>query len=166
MEVRSYYATTVEPAMSLARTELGPEAMLIQSNRTTPDLAHLGRYEVVFAGEIQAAQHPHFTPQTLPEPANEARKFPFPAVQLPMRPPSVVKGSKLSPEQSAILLPVDLLLKRKASARSPINRVPRMSPKRPGNFSFPVIRGWAKQAVRRRSWLSSALPARGKPPRS
>jgi flagellar biosynthesis protein FlhF len=51
MEVRSYYATTVEAAVELARQELGPEAMLVQSRRSTPDCAHLGRYEVVFAGE-------------------------------------------------------------------------------------------------------------------
>jgi len=51
VEVRSYYATTVEAAMEQARRELGPEAMLIQSRRTSPENANLGRYEVIFAGE-------------------------------------------------------------------------------------------------------------------
>jgi flagellar biosynthesis protein FlhF len=58
MEVRSYYATTVEAAMQMARKELGRDAMLIQSQRTSPETAHLGQYEVVFAGELQVRAAP------------------------------------------------------------------------------------------------------------
>ena len=65
MEVRSYYATTVEAAMEQARRELGSDALLIQSRRTPPENAHLGRYEVIFAGErsLEPQQRP---PQAAP----------------------------------------------------------------------------------------------------
>lgn len=54
MRLKSYFAGTVESAMALARGELGPEAMLVQSKRTTPETRHLGHYEVVFALEDDA----------------------------------------------------------------------------------------------------------------
>jgi flagellar biosynthesis GTPase FlhF len=58
MEVRSYYATSVEAAIETARRELGPDAMLIHSRRTNIELAYLGRYEVVFAAEdIEPEEH-------------------------------------------------------------------------------------------------------------
>jgi flagellar biosynthesis protein FlhF len=73
MEVRSYYATTVEAAMMLAKQELGADALLIQSARAAPELAHLGKYEVVFAGELQPPlpRHPAKT-QLAPKPAASA----------------------------------------------------------------------------------------------
>ena len=49
MRLKSYFAGTVQAAMLLAREELGPEAMLVQSKRTTADTRHMGQYEVVFA---------------------------------------------------------------------------------------------------------------------
>ncbi len=49
MKLKSYFASTVEAAMTLAREELGPEAMLVQSKRTVADAQKFGRYEVVFA---------------------------------------------------------------------------------------------------------------------
>ncbi len=49
MRLKSYFAGTVEAAMALAREEMGPEAMLVQSKRTTSETRHIGRYEVVFA---------------------------------------------------------------------------------------------------------------------
>lgn len=47
--MKSYLAGTVEAAMALARHELGPEAMIVSSRRSTPEARHLGEYEVVFA---------------------------------------------------------------------------------------------------------------------
>jgi flagellar biosynthesis GTPase FlhF len=72
MEVRSYYASTLEAAMALARRELGPEALLIQSQRTSPEWMHLGKYEAVFAGEIIAKPaKPAAAPSLpIPKPAN------------------------------------------------------------------------------------------------
>jgi flagellar biosynthesis protein FlhF len=51
VRLKSYFSGTVEAAMSLARTELGPEAMLVHSKRTTSELRHMGQYEIVFAVE-------------------------------------------------------------------------------------------------------------------
>ncbi len=49
MKIKSYFAVTVESAMSQARQELGPEAMLMNSRKAPPEARHLGEYEVVFA---------------------------------------------------------------------------------------------------------------------
>jgi len=51
MRLKSYYSPTVEDAIALARRELGPDAMLVNSRRTLPDTRHLGDYEVVFVTE-------------------------------------------------------------------------------------------------------------------
>jgi flagellar biosynthesis protein FlhF len=48
MRIKSYFAESVEEAVDKARIELGPEAMLMNSKVTEPELRHLGRYEVVF----------------------------------------------------------------------------------------------------------------------
>ncbi|HZT37936.1 MAG TPA: hypothetical protein VFA28_08550 [Bryobacteraceae bacterium] len=55
MRLKSYFAGTVEAAMALARQELGPDAMLVQSRRATADTRYLGEYEVVFAVASQPA---------------------------------------------------------------------------------------------------------------
>jgi flagellar biosynthesis protein FlhF len=49
MKLKSYFAATVEAAMSMARLELGDDAMLVSTKRTGDDQCHLGDYEVVFA---------------------------------------------------------------------------------------------------------------------
>jgi flagellar biosynthesis protein FlhF len=49
MKLKSYFAATIETALSQAQLELGPEAMLVDSRRTGPDARHLGEYEVVCA---------------------------------------------------------------------------------------------------------------------
>jgi flagellar biosynthesis protein FlhF len=38
--------------MSMARDELGPEAMLVNSRKTSPETRHLGAYEVVFVTDL------------------------------------------------------------------------------------------------------------------
>src|SRR5437764_5934801 len=48
MKLKSYYSPTVEDAIALARQELGPDAMLVNSRRALPETRHLGEYEVVF----------------------------------------------------------------------------------------------------------------------
>ncbi len=71
MEVRSYYASTLEAAIALARRELGPEALLIQSQRTSQEWMHLGKYEAVFAGEtILRPAKPVAALSPIPKPAN------------------------------------------------------------------------------------------------
>jgi flagellar biosynthesis protein FlhF len=52
MRVKSYFANTVEDAMAMARQEWGPDAMLVNSRRSSPEVRHLGAYEVVFVTEV------------------------------------------------------------------------------------------------------------------
>jgi flagellar biosynthesis protein FlhF len=49
MKLKSFFAGSVEEALNDARREFGPEAVLVQSRRTTPDARALGEYEVVCA---------------------------------------------------------------------------------------------------------------------
>lgn len=55
MRLKSFFANTIEEAIRLARHELGPDAMLVNSKRTTVEARHLGFYEVVVCGEDQEA---------------------------------------------------------------------------------------------------------------
>jgi|SRR5579871_242329 len=59
MKIKSYFSRTVEDAIALARQELGPDAMLVNSRRTMPEARHLGEYEVVFASGAGAAELPN-----------------------------------------------------------------------------------------------------------
>jgi flagellar biosynthesis protein FlhF len=58
MRLKTYFASGVDAAMNLARTELGPEAMLVHSKKATGDARALGEYEVVFALSDEAAPAP------------------------------------------------------------------------------------------------------------
>lgn len=48
MRVKSYFVPSVAAALGLARQELGPEAVLLETRRAPAEAAHLGEYEVVF----------------------------------------------------------------------------------------------------------------------
>lgn len=48
MKLKSYFSSTVEAAMELARKELGGEALLINARPSAPETRYLGAYEVVF----------------------------------------------------------------------------------------------------------------------
>jgi flagellar biosynthesis protein FlhF len=54
MRLKSYFADTIEEAISRTRREMGPDAMLVNSKRSGAEGRHLGAYEVVCAGETQA----------------------------------------------------------------------------------------------------------------
>lgn len=70
MKLKSFFADTVEQAISVARREMGPDAMLLNSKRSSPEALHLGAYEVVCAlasepvqekaGSQPAPAHPRF----------------------------------------------------------------------------------------------------------
>jgi flagellar biosynthesis protein FlhF len=47
MRLKSFFAGDVASALSQARLELGPEAVLVHSRRTPPEAKHLGEFEVV-----------------------------------------------------------------------------------------------------------------------
>lgn len=49
MRLKSFFAGNVASALSQARQELGPEAMLIHSRKAAPEARHLGECEVVVA---------------------------------------------------------------------------------------------------------------------
>lgn len=51
MRIKSYFAGSVEDAIDLARAELGPEAMIVNTGAAPQEARHLGRYEVVCALE-------------------------------------------------------------------------------------------------------------------
>jgi flagellar biosynthesis protein FlhF len=48
MKIKSYFSSSVEQAIQEAREELGTDAMLITSRRSSPETRNLGAYEVVF----------------------------------------------------------------------------------------------------------------------
>ena len=65
MRIKSFYASTVEGAVALARREMGAEAMLVESRKAPLEARHLGEYEVVCAlvpeAEPAKAQAPEDT---------------------------------------------------------------------------------------------------------
>jgi flagellar biosynthesis protein FlhF len=63
MKIKSYFSATVEGAMAMARQELGPDAMLINSRKAPPESGHPGQYEVVF-GLVEG--HPAATENVSP----------------------------------------------------------------------------------------------------
>lgn len=54
MQVRSYFADSVERAIQTARQALGSDAVLITSRRAAPESSSRGAYEVVFGTSAQA----------------------------------------------------------------------------------------------------------------
>ena len=56
MKLKSYFANSVEDAMAMARQELGPDAMLVNSRKSFLEARHLGAYEVVFVTEMPDAE--------------------------------------------------------------------------------------------------------------
>jgi len=49
MRMKSFFAPTVQDAVELARVEMGPDALLVNSRKSPPEAQGLGQYEVVFA---------------------------------------------------------------------------------------------------------------------
>jgi flagellar biosynthesis protein FlhF len=46
--VKSFFAKSIQDAMSRARVEMGPDALLLDTKPAPPEARHLGEYEVVF----------------------------------------------------------------------------------------------------------------------
>lgn len=70
MRLKSYFADSVQEAMSKARVELGPDAMLVNSRQTGEDLRDLGSYEVVFGLAQENAGATAFGPVARTAPAH------------------------------------------------------------------------------------------------
>lgn len=58
MKLKSYFAGSVEAAVSQASKELGPDALLVYSREAPPEARYLGAYEVVFSLPTAAEQSP------------------------------------------------------------------------------------------------------------
>lgn len=81
MQMKSYYAGTVEAAMARARHELGEDAMLVNSRKTPPESRHLGNYEVIFASEpVTRMQSANLLEMLQQQSSEELPKPPVPAV--------------------------------------------------------------------------------------
>src|ERR1035438_5849662 len=76
MRIKSFYASTVEGAVALARREMGAEAMLVESRKAPLEARHLGEYEVVCAlvPEAETAK-PQAPEDTGPQDARLAREM-------------------------------------------------------------------------------------------
>jgi flagellar biosynthesis protein FlhF len=66
MKLKSFFANTIEEAIRLARHELGPDAMLVNSKRSGVEARHLGFYEVVVCGEGAEKVPPDAAPGRAP----------------------------------------------------------------------------------------------------
>jgi flagellar biosynthesis protein FlhF len=55
MKLKSFFADSIEEAIGQARREMGPEAMLVHSKRSSAESRHLGVYEVVCASDKETA---------------------------------------------------------------------------------------------------------------
>jgi flagellar biosynthesis protein FlhF len=55
---KSFFAETVEGAITEATRQLGPETLLVDSRRTTPEERHLGAYEVIVEGVPPSSKAP------------------------------------------------------------------------------------------------------------
>jgi flagellar biosynthesis protein FlhF len=58
MKLKSFFADSVEEAIGLARREMGPDAMLVDSKRSGAEARHLGAYEVVCASDSGSDAQP------------------------------------------------------------------------------------------------------------
>jgi len=58
MKIKSYFSSSVEKAIQEAREEMGPEAMLLTTRRSSRQTRHLGAYEVVFGLPAASAAAP------------------------------------------------------------------------------------------------------------
>ncbi len=85
MKLKSYFAASVESALNTAHQELGPEAMLVDSRRTSVEARHLGEYEVVCAV---------FPPAPANAPLADAEEAPQPAFLQHLRAPGLEKLSQ------------------------------------------------------------------------
>lgn len=120
MKLKSYFAGTVEAAMSLAGKELGEDAMLVYSREATAETRYLGRYEVVFALPEPAARPiapkaepapistgnaiPDSRPEPKPELKSEPKSEPSPALEHVFQEMTVLR-SQLEMLSSQLRLP-------------------------------------------------------------
>jgi flagellar biosynthesis protein FlhF len=127
MEVRTFYANTIEAAFALAKREFGPEAMLMQSNHVTNVSGGRGAYEVVFAGEPVASKPEIAAPVQAAPVQHDASEMNWPAHVWPGHVPGGSRASFISElvrptrvSSGAIAFgPIDLVRAQPSSAPLP-----------------------------------------------
>ncbi len=72
MRLKSFFADSIEAAIARARQEMGPDAMLVNSKRTSVEGRHLGAYEVVVCAENENPPGTEMRSATLSPPADPA----------------------------------------------------------------------------------------------
>lgn len=104
MRIKSYYVKSVEEAITQARAELGEDALLLNTRRTTPAEGSAGGYEVVFG----CAEGP--PAGASPEPATPRPAAAAPVVPMPLTSPlsPIPITSARSGSKAADQSPVDL----------------------------------------------------------
>ena len=96
MRLKSYYSSSVESAVTQARKELGPDAMLVSSQRTTGRYRQQGEYEVIFTLPEETAE----PAAAIPAPASTPEA---PKAAAPVKSPSTAQTSAaLSQELSRL----------------------------------------------------------------
>ena len=79
MRLKSFFADTIEEAITQARRDMGPDAMLVDSKPTHAESRHLGAYEVVICaaetGRAGADQQPESASLTRPPDSSSMHKL-------------------------------------------------------------------------------------------
>jgi flagellar biosynthesis protein FlhF len=77
LDIRSYYARSIDEAVDRATFEIGPDAMLIDSRRSPAEARHIGEYEVRFAvpKEAKPANGKAAPPAADPDLASEVARM-------------------------------------------------------------------------------------------
>jgi len=74
MKLKSFFAGNVASALSQARQELGPEAILVHSRKAPPEARHLGTCEVVVAAAPGSIEQAEASPTGLSSEVAELRR--------------------------------------------------------------------------------------------
>ena len=124
MRMKSYFANSFRVAMEQARTELGPDAMLVTTRAAAVEARHLGEYEVVFAADLPltaetAPAPPKETPRRPALPPGEFTKATFPQVSADVTPAEDTDLSAMVDEMRRQLQFVERQLKSGRRSNAP-----------------------------------------------
>lgn len=154
MRLKSYFAISVQDAIDKARTELGPEAMLLNSKQIGPEQRHLGVYEVVFGitDELLLRKSTPAAPESVP-----------PTVEKQLAQPGLAKPSRGKKKVMPFIAPVIEEAAPKTSANShKVKSAATQSGIQTPNDLAEELAELRRQIEGVKHSLSSAAPARSK----
>jgi flagellar biosynthesis protein FlhF len=93
LHMKTYFSSTVEAAVDLARRELGSEAMLVDSRPAPEEVRHLGRYEVIFATGGPLSESPEPVSKPAPRPQSRVVEPFLPQKMSARKPPAAAAAS-------------------------------------------------------------------------